>query len=338
VLATNWENSRILYLPSAGICLVLAGVLTHLGRRKQMLGLGGLLGFFIGGQLLNQRDWSRASELADQTLDAVTKALPLPAEETDLHLVGVPQESRGFVLWSSDSILEDALVFRYLPDWYREVRRKHHQPDIDLLRVDPRLIRIWTYPSMTPEEIPFVASAARYLEWEPGLRQMTDRTEEWKRRRTARLEAQGLVTLQVHERWQGQRLQNQTALQAENGGIIAIKTGRWRTHQVHRLVLQMACQPKGQDFLGTIQVAWKGMDENGTPGRGIFTLPVWVNDKSYRYEWNPNGDLYWRQSDWLTAIELHWPVDLYDVKLEGIDWFIETSLEAGREPVPGISD
>jgi len=102
VIGAGLSNSRILYLPSVGIAMVLGlvvGALKGQALRKTFSVL--LFVLFSLGLLHNLSAWRWTSELMKESLEAVTRTAPMPAPQTEFVFSNLPDTVRGVFFFTT---------------------------------------------------------------------------------------------------------------------------------------------------------------------------------------------------------------------------------------------
>ncbi len=96
LIGSGLSNSRILYLPSVGIAIVLGHLLDTLnGRRFQNAVFVALIAVLNLGVLHNLAAWRWTSGLAERTLQSVVELEPSPASHTQFIFPDIPDTVRG---------------------------------------------------------------------------------------------------------------------------------------------------------------------------------------------------------------------------------------------------
>ena len=141
VIGAGLSNSRILYLPSVGIAMMLGQVLgalkgPELRRTASVL----LFALFSLGLLHNLAAWRWTSQLVRRTLDVVTQTEPLPAPQTQFVFSNLPDTVRGVFFFTT---LSESLQMAYRRQDITAVRDSDIQISPNTLNARPQIRLYW---------------------------------------------------------------------------------------------------------------------------------------------------------------------------------------------------
>src|SRR5262249_24703298 len=141
VIGAGLSNSRILYLPSAGIAMMLGQVLGDLKgaevrRTRSIL----FFALFSLGVLHNLAAWRWTSQLLERTLDVVTRTEPLPAPQTQFVFSNLPDTVRGVFFFTT---LNESLQMAYSRQDINAVRDSDIEISPDTLNARPQIRLYW---------------------------------------------------------------------------------------------------------------------------------------------------------------------------------------------------
>ena len=141
VIGAGLSNSRILYLPSVGIAMMLGQVLgalkgPELRRTASVL----LFALFSLGLLHNLAAWRWTSQLVRRTLDVVTQTEPLPAPQTQFVFSNLPDTVRGVFFFTT---LSESLQMAYRRQDITAVRDSDIEISPNTLNARPQIRLYW---------------------------------------------------------------------------------------------------------------------------------------------------------------------------------------------------
>jgi hypothetical protein len=128
------SNSRILYLPSAGMALLLGQLLSAVPLRRQNLGYTGLTALFMLGVWHNLQAWRWTSNVGAETLRQVVQLEPFPPANAQFVVSNLPTDIRG-VFFFDIGLTEGLQMFYGRNDVYayRDVAPSGSGPQIRLI-------------------------------------------------------------------------------------------------------------------------------------------------------------------------------------------------------------
>ncbi len=171
---SEWTGTRVLYIPCAGLCLVLSLLFDFSGSSRQWVNRSAaaactaLLVIFCIQLGLNLKTFTAARDIIRTTLETVVPKGAPPSGGTSVFLMNFPRSKDGVMLFFNDNALGSALDIEAGGPLPKEARLKGYHSG----RVGPLEERL-IYPA-APDLFEGRARLYRWLEDERGLRDLTE--------------------------------------------------------------------------------------------------------------------------------------------------------------------